>query len=82
MGWCGGTDVFDPVVKQVLSTDLPDQKKHDIILALINALFDQDYDCESESVYWKHPLIRKVLIATKTYKQSDFDEWDRESEEG
>lgn len=61
MGWCSGTDVFDPVVKTVLATDIPEGAKREIINSLINALWESDWDCESDSAYYDDPLVRSVM---------------------
>jgi hypothetical protein len=61
MGWCSGTEVFDPVVNKVLQQDIGDANKTAIIIALIKALQDMDWDCESDSDYWDHALVRKAF---------------------
>ena len=61
MGWCSGTDIFDPVVNKVLQQDIDDKQKTKIIIALIEALQEHDWDCESDSDYWEHPLVRKAF---------------------
>lgn len=61
MGWCSGTEVFDPVVNKVLQQDIGDANKTAIIIALIKALQDMDWDCESDSDYWEHTLVRKAF---------------------
>lgn len=60
MGWCSGTDIFDPVVKHCLNSDMTDEQKKGVIKALIPALWDGDWDCESDSDYWEHPLVQAV----------------------
>lgn len=62
MGWCGGTDIFDPVVKIVLAAEMPEETKFNIIRALTESLGDQDWDCESESAYYEHSLVRRVFV--------------------
>lgn len=65
MGFCSGTDIFDPVAKVVLETPdtflLPATKRV-ILKALIDALEDHDWDCESDSQYWNHPMVREVFM--------------------
>lgn len=62
MGWCSGTVVFDAVCDALLSEDKPDKKY--AIKALIDALCDMDWDCENESDYWDHPLVKECFIET------------------
>lgn len=64
MGWCSGTDVFDPVVKTILQQDASEEQKIDVIKSLILALQESDWDCESDSDYWKDPLVRKAFKET------------------
>ena len=60
MGWCSGTDIFDPVAKAVLESSQPDDGKRVILKALITALWHHDWDCESDSEYWEHPLVQEI----------------------
>lgn len=59
MGWCSGTDIFDAVVRVVL--DRERISPEEIIRELIEALESNDWDCESDSIYWEHPLVQKVF---------------------
>lgn len=61
MGWCSGTDVFDPVVATVLETDIPEGAKREIIKSLIDALEDGDWDCQDDSFYMDNPIVRSVM---------------------
>lgn len=67
MGWSGGTDVFD-----VMAAELEEQSwcwtreyNHcefmEPLLALVAVLDDLDWDNHSESQYWDHPIIGKIL---------------------
>lgn len=60
MGWCSGTDVFDAVVKVVLDEKKPLTPER-VVETLILALQDMDWDCESDSDYWNHPMVRKAF---------------------
>lgn len=73
MGWCSGTGVFDAVASKFLAeprkeknakikfkTDLSDEVKI-MIRTLIEALEDMDWDCQDESTYWDHPLVRSIM---------------------
>lgn len=58
MGWCSGTDVFDSIVSELLKKK---PNRLEIIKALIKALWYQDWDCELDSCYYDHPLVRKAF---------------------
>lgn len=58
MGFCSGTDIFDPIVKIILDcqeTSATDKQR--ILRALIQALWDHDWDCEEDSRYYRHPFV-------------------------
>lgn len=60
MGWCsGGTHVFDEMCGAILSEEHPDKKQ--VLIALIDALHGNDWDCEPDSKYWDHPLVREIF---------------------
>lgn len=63
MGWCSGTDIFDGVSPVVLSADIPEQTKVDIFVALIDALRNRDWDCETESNDFHDPIVKRAFIA-------------------
>lgn len=61
MGWCSGTDVFDPVAEFVLGGDDTDEKKFQLLKVLVKALYSRDWDCESDSAYYSHPIVQRVM---------------------
>lgn len=61
MGWCSGTVIFDTVVEAILN---PEVDKKETIKYLINALEDMDWDCQPDSDYWEHPLVKECFIET------------------
>lgn len=61
MGWCSGTDVFDHMMFVIKKTDITDEQRQCLIQCLIVALQNQDWDCESDSDYWRDPLVRKAF---------------------
>lgn len=61
MGWCSATEIFDTVVSALVDEDLPDVET--TIKQLINALEDGDWDCQTDSDYWDHPIVRKCFEA-------------------
>ena len=58
MGWCSGTKIFDRVVEALLNEE---QSQHDRIRAVIQAFENADWDCQSDSAYWEHPIVSKVF---------------------
>lgn len=74
MGWCSGTGVFDPVCKAILELDLDKKQKTKLITVLAKALEEMDWDCQSESDFWEHPLVREVM--KKLHKDWDWEYWD------
>jgi hypothetical protein len=75
MGFCSGTDIFDPVVRRILKTSLSDDEKVRLIWELIDALEKHDWDCQDDSTYWDNPLVRKAF-------QSAHTDWDWLFEDG
>ena len=59
MGWCGGTEIFDVVAKELLD-DEPVNKTA-LLIAVIDALEDGDWDCQNESRFWEHPTVREIM---------------------
>jgi hypothetical protein len=59
MGWCSATLIFDNVCDGLLA-DKPADKKA-VIKALVVAPEDGDWDCQQDSAYWDHPLVREVM---------------------
>jgi len=59
MGWNSGTEIFDAVCKEILDKDKIEPKK--VIKSLIDALECCDWDTESESEYFNHPLVQKIF---------------------
>lgn len=55
MGWCSATVIFDSVCGALLS------ETEETIRALVAALEDGDWDCQQDSDYWSHPIVRKVM---------------------
>lgn len=61
MGWCSGTILFDSVLDYVLG-DGKDADPKELIKYLINTLEDMDWDCQTDSDYFNHPLVRECFI--------------------
>ena len=62
MGWSGGTEIFDAVVKEIYKhkTITPIIKKN-IINKLLDVLEGQDWDNVCESDYFKDPLVNFIV---------------------
>jgi hypothetical protein len=61
MGWCSGTDIFDAVAREVLKRRAKPVSAERLLTVLAEALEDGDWDCQNESEYWEHPVVRKVF---------------------
>ena len=59
MGWCSATFIFDKITGALLTDTPPDRKV--ILKAVAEALEEEDWDCQRESEYWSHPLVREVM---------------------
>ena len=57
MGWCSGTHIFDLMTVGILSAKIDDKQKVGLLVTLIDALWSEDWDCESDSRYIKEPLV-------------------------
>lgn len=69
MGWCGATTHFDAVADQLLTKrggikpDATHASAKKALGALWDSLIQGDWDCESESVYYNHPVVREIRKA-------------------
>jgi hypothetical protein len=62
MGWCSGTEIFDPVAKYIINSEMPAQSKRDLLKVLINALEDHDWDCQQDSGYYNFPIVERAFL--------------------
>jgi len=75
MGWSGGTEIFDKVASELeeLSWRWVREYNHeDFMVPLTNlylTLCSLDWDTESESRYWNHDVIGKIL--GNTFEEGD-----------
>jgi hypothetical protein len=81
MGWCSGTIVFDGIVEALLYPGRVDHKE--VIKKLITSLWELDWDCEFDSKYITHPLVKEAFIELdpeleRHYKE--IEEWERNKE--
>jgi hypothetical protein len=61
MGFCSGTDIFDPVVGWILENLKDEALQLGAIRVLIIALEDHDWDCQDDSRWSNHPVVRRVM---------------------
>ena len=59
MGWCSATVIFDSVCDGILAEE--EKSKKETLTELISALEDGDWDCQQDSAYWDHPLVREIM---------------------
>lgn len=62
MGWTGGTLIFNAIYENVVSTLMTDIEKKRILKALIQELWNTDWDTEFESAYWTQPIVREAVL--------------------
>lgn len=70
MGWCSATLIFDNVCDALLKEDKKPTTE-ETLKQLILALEDGDWDCQSDSDYYNHPIVQKLM---KEIHPSWFDE--------
>lgn len=62
MGWCSGTEVFDKICETALFGDfLPFDKQVHLLIAMISAFEDRDWDCQDDSGYRDHPAFKAAM---------------------
>lgn len=58
MGWCSATPIFDAICEAILNEKAD---KKELLKITIEALQDGDWDCERDSKYIDHPLVREAF---------------------
>lgn len=61
MGWYGGTEIFDCVIKNVLDVSDDPEVENKIIGDLYDVLRNQDWDVVQESSYFDNPRVIKII---------------------
>lgn len=67
MGWYGGTRVFDTVASSLVDMNVstPCHSYEDFLREVLDPLLveleDMDWDNHSESAYYDHPVIGRIL---------------------
>jgi len=62
MGWCSGTTIFDKVAGFILDCDYSEVQKFAVIMCLIDALEDDDWDCQDDSRYIDNPIVQRAML--------------------
>lgn len=60
MGWCSGTKVFDSMVTSILDNIADTGKQRKLIKDLTETLENMDWDCQYDSEYANHPIVKDV----------------------
>lgn len=75
MGWCNATEIFDPMVRMIIDLDVPEEKQVEVIAKLIELLRDGDWDCESDSDFYKeNATVRKAFLSLDEHEYDDEDD--------
>jgi hypothetical protein len=62
MGWCSGTEVFDPIAGALLgSLEGKQINVESVLKVVIEACENGDWDCQQDSKYWDHPIVQKLM---------------------
>ena len=69
MGWCSGTIAFDAVCGILLSGEPIDKKQ--FLAKFIHELEMEGWDCQTDSDYFRHPLVQEAFLEA----HPDWAEW-------
>lgn len=61
MGWVSGVHVFDGIVGAILNEKISNQSKSELIKTVAILLAEHDWDTESDSNYYDHPVVQEVF---------------------
>lgn len=80
MGWCSGTGIFDDIMEAILNGSHEDfySYQKNIVEALTKAMWRHDWDCEPDSDYLFHPLVKEVFIELDSRWEDYFKEMEDE----
>lgn len=59
MGWCSATRIFDSVAGVLLDDGVKDTEE--VLTQLIAVLEDGDWDCQTDSQYYEHPIVQEIM---------------------
>jgi len=60
MGWCSATYIFDTMCGELLDKERPPNVE-EVIEMLIGELENGDWDCQSDSEYYDHPVVQRIF---------------------
>lgn len=60
MGWCSATEIFDSIVGHLIGDSTVPVEK--VIENLVTSFEDADWDCQQDSDYYDHPVVRRVFV--------------------
>lgn len=63
MGWCSGTSIFDGIAEFVIENGIDEQDSVNLLVRLIDALENEDWDCQQDSHYYNNPIVQKAFEA-------------------
>ena len=78
MGWCSGTEIFDTVCDELLSSEEVDKKE--VLKSLIQIMWYHDWDCEYDSEYFGDEVVRECFIELDSRWEERFREWEENNE--
>lgn len=76
MGWCSATVIFDTLC-EALIYDTDDVDKLKLLKVLINILWENDWDCEYDSSFITHPLVKQAFIELDEDMRENIEEMEK-----
>ena len=61
MGWCSATSIFDAMAKYVIDSPQTDDQKIAALAKLAQTLESEDWDCQQDSSFYEHPIVKRVF---------------------
>jgi hypothetical protein len=61
MGWCSATPIFDKMAEFVINSPQSEDQKVATLAYLAGALENEDWDCQHDSRFYDHPLVKRVM---------------------
>ena len=73
MGWCSGTELFDSICECIFEETKSEDKKK-LIKTIIDKFWNMDWDCEYDSAYFNHPIVKQAFIELDSKYKEYFEE--------
>jgi hypothetical protein len=61
MGWCSGTLIFDKMAEFVINSPQSEVQKVATLAYLAESLENEDWDCQQDSRFYDHPIVKRVM---------------------